>query len=179
MYVLLPLVLLVWGMVGYSLMAGKGKRAPVITPVNTLIKETGPSNAETFSIVADYRDPFLGKMPSRKPKVKKKRVSKPKAPPPPPVNWSFISYQGMVQNQKSGDTRAILTINSSGQLMKTGDVQHEVELLKIHKDSVEVRFQRTNKYIKKHPITGCLKQVKLLYTHSTCIALDGLDVLVS
>jgi len=102
---------------------------------------------DTFSIVANYRDPFLGRIITEPKLAPKKIVTKPKVVIP--VRWPLITYGGMIKNNKSEKVVAIVNINRKSNLMNLGDVVSEVELLEIHSDSIKVKFSGIKKYITK------------------------------
>jgi len=118
------------------------------------IKQTLPRVNEdivqdTFTIKANYRDPFLGNIYASRNPIKKK-VKKPlkKVTPKSTVNWSQVTYQGMVKNQKTKDVRAMLKINGQDQLMTKGNEADGFKLMKIYGDSVQVLSQKELKYIR-------------------------------
>src|ERR1051325_867816 len=151
LYVLLPVVILIWGIIIYKFYKAFNSDEEIqqnnfsfssLSPVKTTV--------DTFSILADYRDPFLGKIaatPSSSDKPKNQtKVEKSK---PEPIVWPAIIYKGMIKNQKTGKQLYLVTINNQDNMMKPGDVFAEVELKKTFKDSIIVLYRKETKTIKK------------------------------
>jgi len=116
-----------------------------------------PSKIDSFSIVADYRDPFLGNMKFQtlaKP-IEKKEEIPPKTIPFHEVLkkdkdiWPAIVYGGVIKNQSSNKEIALIKINNGEKLMVVGDIAEEVELLSVYKDSIGVIYGGEQKYVKK------------------------------
>ena len=95
-YLLITAVALIWGTIGYKILA-TGAADPIATPVvmGTFKPLTQPKKV-SFTVAADYRDPFLGTL-TQKPKKKGKRSTKPKTPPAPEIP---ILYTGLVTEDR-------------------------------------------------------------------------------
>ena len=98
-YFLLPAVLVVWGLLGYRIFSAVQPKS-INTDLNASQLAFTPHNfkeSESFTIKADYRDPFLGtinkvhKKPKKRPKAKTEQ--EPKKPFPQ------IHYKGLVSGQ--------------------------------------------------------------------------------
>ncbi len=151
-YVLLPLMILIWGLVIYRIFGFiDGNDSPDIQPVH--LPDTGDETVklpDSFTIKADYRDPFLKNVNYTPPPKKTKTPVKVKKPKKPAVNWSFVQYKGRITNQNSGKTIAVLEINKKRYLVAKGDSAAGVTLLKIFPDSVQVGYRQEKGFIKKH-----------------------------
>lgn len=151
-YVLLPLVLIVWGLILYKVFTGlsDGPDLPVYSnqvPSESVERATEP---DTFSIHANYRDPFLGKLLSKKPVVKKsKKPKKVLKKPPVVIRWPSITYGGMVRNQQSQKMVAMVKISGKDNLMKEGEELDGIQLVKVYRDSIQLGFQGEKKMITK------------------------------
>lgn len=116
---------------------------------------------DTFSIIANYRDPFLGyyKEPKtrtytqpRKRVQKKKVVKKKEIPKPiePKINWNFIQYNGYVYNQSKNKMTALITINGKEYMMSQGDsTKNGITILNLLEDSLQVKYKNKEHYIQK------------------------------
>lgn len=153
---MLPIIILVWGIVfyqlyGYFFASSKYAQAEVMQKIKMEdIKQ------DTFSIVADYRDPFLGdkikehdnnasnNTSSNSPKkvVEKKEMVADKP-------WPKVVYNGMIKNNNSNKKVGIITVNSKEYLAKVGEQFQEVTILEITKELIKVRFQKETKTINK------------------------------
>lgn len=150
-YVLLPLVIAIWGMISYRIYSAVNSSSESREEVFFQAGFTPPKAlVDTFSLIANYRDPFLGKTivetESEKPKSPVIKKEKPK---PEAIVWPAIVYKGMIKNQKSNKQLCLVSIAGQDNMMKEGDVATEVELKKITKDSIEVIFKKQSKYFKK------------------------------
>lgn len=152
MYILLPVVFLVWGFVFYQLYTYFFAPAKYVTPVKEqkiTLKELVP---DTFSIVANYRDPFLGKKINYAPpkaNVTVKKILPQKKAPKVLTPWPVIIYKGMIKNNNSNKRVGITQINGKDFLTKEGDIIQGVSCLEIHKDRIKVSFQKEVKIIHK------------------------------
>lgn len=155
LYLMLPLIILVWGVVFYQLFSYFFSSP---TYANEIVKEViniDEIKQDTFSIVADYRDPFLGKKArfkkqansssSTKNNSRKMVENQDKSEKP----WPLITYNGMIKNNNSDRRVGIIKISGKEYLIKEKDVVSEVTILSINKNIVEVRFQKENKTITK------------------------------
>ena len=125
-YLLLAVVLLVWGMIGYKFVSAIN---PAVESDNSVaiaerfvpkeIKER-----EQFTIVADYRDPFLGteKTPVTSPKKKISKVIKKEVPK------KNISYTGFITDNASKQKIFFVTIDGQQQMMGLKDTFKDVKL---------------------------------------------------
>jgi len=105
---------------------------------------------DTFSIVANYRDPFLGKMISiNKPVFNSLTKIAKTQKTIQSVQWPLIVYNGMIKNQKSNKQVVMVQINGQSNLMREKEIFAGIELMKIYKDSIEVGYQKQMKIIKK------------------------------
>lgn len=152
LYIFLSVNVLVWGLVLYKIfssfsneVSSSGVTAAIV-PVS--FAET---SADTFSLIANYADPFLGKMivktdpsPNPGPAPVKKT-----APVKTPVVWPTIVYGGLIKNQKSSKQLVLVQINGQENFMNEGSTVNEVQLVKVFKDSIRVLYKKEKKTILK------------------------------
>jgi len=153
---MLPIVILVWGFVFYQLFSYFFSSPTYSTQQPELKVNIDEIKKDTFSIVADYRDPFLGKKikfsspktttnsHSSTPKTKNNIKNKPADKP-----WPAIEYKGMIKNNNSEKRVGIVQVNGREYLVKEGDILQEVKFTVIKKELVSVRFQKEQKTISK------------------------------
>ena len=154
LYMMLPLVLLVWGFVFYQLFGsffGTPNYAKEEIKQEVNIDEI---KKDTFLIVADYRDPFLGKKIRTKKTISSSQGTKPKGNnrakmPKAEKPWPSISFKGMIKNNNSDRRVGILNVNGKEFLIKEKDIVNDVTIVSIAKSTVEVRFQKESKTITK------------------------------
>ena len=149
---LVPLVLIIWGMITYRIYESwKGDNTDYFieqTAAEPVVEMLEP---DTFSIIADYRDPFLGKIRSLKPKTgqPKKKPATVKKKPEPQLRWPSITYGGMIRNQKTGKLVAMIKINGKDNLMAAGNIVSEVRLVQVYPDSIKVALGKVEKIVVK------------------------------
>lgn len=145
-FLLVPAVLLIWGIVGYKIYASLNSSNDVAIVDNNTI-EFRPEvikDVEKFSISANYRDPFLGKLYNNAKKISnpvKKRVE-------PIVIFPEITYNGMV-SPKETDREALflITISDKQQFLSIGKQIDGVRLLKGNSKEIIIGFQNNKKTI--------------------------------
>lgn len=138
-YVLLAVVLLVWGMVIYRFFSYAGpeiKESATSTQIS--IRPLTIKEREIFSIDVNYRDPFLGKMylPEKTGKlVRKKRAV------PEPIQWPQVVYKGIVSDNKDKKKVFMLIINGKSYMMKEKDTEQDITLKNGNRQSITVKFK--------------------------------------
>lgn len=152
-YFLLPIIVLVWVFVFYQIF-GYFFSEPNFAKENTMVKvNIDEIKKDTFSIVANYRDPFLDAKKvvvqsshrGNSSSTKKKKALLPVADKP----WPVIKYNGMIKNNNSEKRVGIVSIGGKEYLVKEGDVLDEVKVKKIEKNLIAVVFQKEQKNILK------------------------------
>ena len=153
---MLPLIILVWGFVFYQLFSYFFSSPTFAKEENIPVINIDEIKTDTFSIVADYRDPFLGSKTGLKQHAnyavkKNTNVHKTAKKTPDPVDkaWPPLKYKGMIKNNNSNRRVGIIEINGKENLVREGDVVHDVKVITINKQSVKVSFQKENRIITK------------------------------
>ena len=152
LYVLVPLVLIIWGVIGNRIYQSMKDDNPGYymeqASSKPVIEVLEP---DTFSIIAEYRDPFLGRIRSSKPKTvqSKKKPTPIKKKPEPILRWPSITYGGMIRNQKTGKLVAMIKINGKDNLLSVGNVVSEVRLVQVYPDSIKVALGNVEKMVVK------------------------------
>ena len=142
---LLPLVLAIWGLIGwkfYAAMNGNEKPPAMHKEPNAVSRKT-EIISDSVQLIANYRDPFLGQQNEPrivKPKTFSSTTSKPvKTEIPKPVFVDLkINYYGLVK--RNGDSKAVgfLSINGNSHFVQSGQIIDELKILHLWKDSVEL-----------------------------------------
>lgn len=156
-YILVPVVLAVWGMIGWKVYAAmNGKDEKFVTVVaDEKIKSAVNEIPDTIALIADYRDPFLGKITvindnsAFKIQHSKSKTEKIPDPPKAPIVWPVVSYHGLVK--RNGDQKTVGFLNVSGKsfFVQGGEEAGEVRVGKLWKDSVEILFGKEKKVFRK------------------------------
>ncbi|WP_111684213.1 hypothetical protein [Winogradskyella tangerina] len=136
-YVLLVLVIAVWGTIAYKIIVALNPEVPEFQKEDkvSITNFKIENHVDTFSVAKVNRDPFLGtyvKKERSKTKSKKKRVV-----------WPQITYQGII---KSGsNVMYILSINGKQHLLKKGQVKDNIKLIHGNAKSLALRFKMQTK----------------------------------
>jgi len=135
-YLLLGLVLLIWGIIGYKIVnaISKEPEVPILEPSQVVITKKARKK-DTFGLMANYRDPFLGTLPT----VKKKKVVQP-VDKKRQIPKKEIVYSGLVSQSHSDDTMFFVSIEGKQYVMSKGEEINEVTLLKGSELSITVRY---------------------------------------
>ncbi len=149
-YILIPSVILVWGIIGYRIFAGVGP-----TKINDKKEERVEKfqakkieRKEVYALNTDYRDPFLGTITN--PDHKEKHRSKPKQSKKKVV-FPKIEYTGVFSSSNKNNTVYLITIDAKQEIFKLRETHQGVKLLKGDKEKISLRYQTEKKtfYIKK------------------------------
>jgi hypothetical protein len=146
-YILLPLVLLVWGSVVYQFFSFTHSDDVGTLPENKqyTVKPLQQNTKQAVVIDLNYRDPFLGTLYAPKNRIpEKNNNSKPNRPsrPKDTLIWPVILYKGMIADTKENKKKVfILVIDGKHYYMKTGDTQENVFLKTGDKESVYVKYK--------------------------------------
>jgi hypothetical protein len=148
-YFLIAAVIGIWGTVILRVVDGlKAPKAPEAVrsaPVKNVRKLT----EDTFTLYADYPDPFLSEVDSGADKtaIKKDPVAVPAASSPPPnfvtpeMVETIIQYKGLISNPKKKSRVAIVTIHGKEYLVREKDRLEGIRILKIGKTGITVLYK--------------------------------------
>lgn len=146
-YILLPIVLLIWAVVIYQFFSFTTLDSALEnTTTEFVIKPFKVKEHTAFSINVDYRDPFLGKMnaaSTTNPNHKKSTVTsgKKQAKPEETLVWPTIYYKGTISDSKQKNKLFIMVIDGHNFFMKKGDTENGVFLKDGDKESVYVKYK--------------------------------------
>jgi hypothetical protein len=156
LYVMLPLVIAVWGYIFFRVFDQIFSDPIFASKQNSKVVDLDKIEPDTFSIVANYRDPFLGSQSNsfnpNKTSTNQQHLKGNNSNSHSTINqkkWPVIEYKGMIKNNNSNQRVAIVIINNNEQIIKQGDVVQDISILKITKEEIKVRFQKETKLISK------------------------------
>lgn len=134
-YILLLLVVAIWGTIGYEIISALNPELPEVKSQNSLANIDYKVNTviDTFSIETVNRDPFLGTL-LKKPITK--TIKKKKS-----IQWKKITYQGTIKQNKTKQQIFIVTINGSQYLLKKGQIKDSITLAYGNDKSVTMRYK--------------------------------------
>ena len=156
-YIMVPIVLAIWGMIGwkvYAAMKGNDEKLSSVI-LEEKVKTTGAEIPDTISLIANYRDPFLGKMfvekKDSRTKTQDLKSTARKAPVTPVIapSWPIVSYHGLIKRTGDQKTVGFLNVNGKSYFVQGGEEAGEVKVGKMWKDSVEILFGKDKKIFKK------------------------------
>ena len=148
-YVLFPLLIAVWGTIAYKIFSAGSSDNNIIPQNNFSMPKIENTGFDTFSISANYRDPFLEKSVVIDKKQDIPKIKTPKPEIKADIPWPAITYGGMIKNQRSSKQLYMVQVNGSDNIAKEGDMISGVQLTKAWKDSIQIMFQKKKKVIKK------------------------------
>lgn len=149
---------MVWGIIIYRIFhVVNGSNSTEVFKSAIVENVNNESLIDTFSIHPNYRDPFMSKRPKKLISENKLAsvVTKPdlikKAAVIAPVSnkWPSLVYNGLIKNEKSNKQLALVQINGQSNIMQVGNVTEGVELTKIFRDSIEVKFDSERRFVRK------------------------------
>lgn len=146
-YLLLAIVLVVWGILGLKIV-GAINPEPNEDHITVITEKFVPKaikKRDTFSIVANYRDPFLGTLP--KGTHKKKRVA-PKKEKLPEKN---ILYSGSIMDAQTKKRIFFVNIDGQQHMLSKNDAVDEVRLVSGNTNWIKVKYQGKTKTISLTP----------------------------
>ncbi|PCH67344.1 MAG: hypothetical protein COC01_06030 [Bacteroidetes bacterium] len=113
---------------------------------NVVVEKTAIiQKAETFTIKANYRDPFLDKV--FKSRVVKKVV---KAVKKQPVIWPKIEFKGVFKKPNSSDLLGIISLNDKEEIAQKGATIDEVKIISINQNEIKINFKgESKKFLKQ------------------------------
>ncbi|MEX0274329.1 MAG: hypothetical protein AB3N16_08130 [Flavobacteriaceae bacterium] len=144
-YILLGLVLAIWGVLGFRIVKTLNppeEKNEVVSGVTAdlpvVIKKR-----DTFSIAANYRDPFLGTLP------KKQRSAKATAKKETVAPKRTIAYQGSVATNGTKSRLFFVTVDGQQHVFEKGKEIDGVTLIRGSEKSIKVKY---NNHIETHSL---------------------------
>ncbi len=151
-YILLPLLVIVWGTIVYKIFWYKQVNDSVRSSDYSILipSDSAYIDSSANKLILKYRDPFLEGYRSFYPyssavvpqifgdngqNLNQRKVVEKE------VVWPEITYNGMVKNIKSQKRIALLVIKGKNYLLASGESSEEVNVGKISPDSVELHFK--------------------------------------
>lgn len=143
-YVLVPAVLLVWGLIGYRIFTGLDPDIAAVKKTR-IMKDFKPSKLvvnTNFEIQANYRDPFLGTLDTRMSNkvAPKKRVQQKEV-----VVFPEILYKGIFSPGDHSKSVFLISIDGEQQMFKIREMHREIKLLSGDKEKILVKYKKEKK----------------------------------
>ena len=155
-YLLIAVVVFVWGLILVRVFK-IFKDPEIFYNPNTSVNSHPKSENEidTFTIKANYSDPFLRQTYSNNrsddsSQSSKKRVITPVNKQEIKVIWPNIIYNGIVSNSAGNIASILETINGTNYILNKGDITNEVEIQSITPDSIMLKYRNAVKFVKRN-----------------------------
>jgi hypothetical protein len=159
-YLLIGGVALIWGLIIFRIFHAATEEEETFVPSQgkaIASKKAGKSPSDTFDLLLDYRDPFLGKVSvasfsdpnqirTSAPRRKKPVVA---LPPAPAIDWSFIAFKGTIQNKQLNSHIGLFHIHGKDVMLRPTEQSNGVTILKVSRDSAWVQFDGVKKGLAK------------------------------
>jgi len=160
-YGLMAVVVLIWGSIIFKVKTYNGNESsfPTLAPYIDYNINSNKALKDSFQLLSNYSDPFLGTKFKSTPKISnnsitkqtfpvKTQVSKPKTSPfekknKNAVRFPKIIYKGFAENGKS-EKSVLMTIDGKRHSLNLYERLNGIRLSKIYKDSIEVEFKGFN-----------------------------------
>lgn len=145
LYVLFPLVIIIWGIVIYKVV-GVFEDEPENLPVLRTegVVEVKKITRDTFSLLPVNQDPFLGHY-YKKPE----KVIKSKALPPKEIHWPQVKYLGLISGTGKSPGVHVLQVNGKQLLIENGDTAEGIKLVNSGTEKVTLLYEGSRKTFSK------------------------------
>ena len=158
-YILFPLVIVIWGLIFLKIFNHiRGSREVHASYDYSMAGLKKDTVADTFSIVAHYRDPFYraGYIQAKQQSAPGKSVIPQRVRQPvrkeadlSQVSWPEIVYGGVIYNEKDKSQTALLKIDNTDYLLKQGEETGGMRLVAVYSDSVKVTYMKETRTLNR------------------------------
>ncbi|MFT6637653.1 MAG: hypothetical protein ACJAYP_000209 [Flavobacterium sp.] len=149
-YILLPLVLGIWGMIAFQFFSYSSNDAQQVNTNMPLVSNVNYKMPDSIIIDVNYRDPFTGTLSSTNRKAIKTNVSAKSSS----LNLQSkvkdelqITYKGLVSDTSDKNKVFMVLISGKTYLMKKGQTEENVQLVKGNRSSIVVKVEGKQKTI--------------------------------
>lgn len=142
-YILLPLVLIIWGMLIYQFFSYTNQDEIDVDTAVPSIVNIEYNEPDTTAIDASHRDPFTGKLENSKSANKGvvKSNTHPMNKDVTPQEQVQIEYKGIVTDVVNKNKVFMLLINNQTFLMTQGDIEKGIELISGNNESILIKHR--------------------------------------
>lgn len=146
-YILLPLVLFIWGTIIYKFFSYTNEEAIVDQNQEVSIKPLQIKQKDTFTVKMNSRDPFSGKMVDEEDSKIKHKISYSAPKSKEELIWPQIKYKGIVSDAKEKVKIYMLIIDGKTHLMRKGQIENEILLKDGDKEIVYLKYKNDSKVV--------------------------------
>jgi hypothetical protein len=165
-YLLLPLVALVWGLIGWRIWAAASGPEEATPTFHTSLPKAAPASARLPRLLLGYGDPFRpvagGERPASPLPVAAAlpaavatvaaappparlafpvRPAEPARTPAATIDWPPIRYLGIITHANGQAQVALLDIDNEELVVKVGHSAHDIRVVQLFRDSVQVSYK--------------------------------------
>lgn len=155
-YLLMAVVAGIWGLIGWKVWKGLQGDDNSAMPAEHIVQSKKKNQvSDSFELIANYRDPFLGRaiqqIPTVTAAVRTTQTEKPIITKlEPPVNtWPEIRYGGFVKKSGQENGAGFLIVNGSSEIVTRGQTIQNITIVQLWRDSVQVMRGKERKIIIK------------------------------
>ncbi|HWY11617.1 MAG TPA: hypothetical protein VN026_09845 [Bacteroidia bacterium] len=153
LYYVVPINLVLWGYIGYKIYTW-GKDEVSDNPTEkAFLPAKFDKDSNNYQLALNYPDPFLKneiekqknysvKNNSKSPKPKEKKIA-------PVEKADEIKYMGLVSNQSSGVTTALVSVNGKSYVVKKGETIEGMLIKSITQETLELKVGKELVLVKK------------------------------
>lgn len=146
-YVLLPLVLFIWGTIIYKLFSYTNESVYVVQDQEVYIKPLQIKQKDTFTIKMNSRDPFTGELVDESTYKSRHKVNNTSPKEKEELIWPVIKYKGIVSDVKDKVKIYMLIIEGRTFLMRKGQKENNILLKDGDKDMVYLKYKDDSKVV--------------------------------
>jgi len=161
-YILIPLNILVWGFFAYRFYSAFNE-SDVVLPSSgpVLVNKAEAKDSIVYKLSLDYKDPFLKhtkkehasgpqnyNTPVQQADLKKTLPAK-KQEPVVPKQLPEIKYLGLIKNNASGFTTALVSVNGQSRLIKQNESMEGIVFKSFNKDSLVAKYGKDRIVVRK------------------------------
>ena len=159
-YILIPLNFLIWGFFIYRFYAAYTD-SDVSMPIAKIesVKLENLKDSLTYNLSLDYKDPFLkeGERAYKQSNsgngisesTPKRQVISVKAPTVPPKQLPEVKYLGLIKNNTSGLTTALVSVNGQSRLIKQNESIDGIVFKSFSRDSLTAKWGKERIVVRK------------------------------
>lgn len=152
LYLLVPMVLLIWGIIILRIVNQVRNRNMISVKLSdSVFKKVEQQQSDTLKLKLDYRDPFLGKNDILKTNIYPQgSVTRTSLISSRDVTVPVSVYYGLVINPKNKKKTGLLMVNQKNYLVREGESVENEKVLKLYQDSVILMKGKLRRTVKKN-----------------------------
>jgi hypothetical protein len=150
-YILLPIVLIIWGMLIYQFFSYTSPEVIEVQEELPLFVKIDYKEPDTTALDINHRDPFTGKLENTNRNASSSNVKDANQPKTQilstPEVQTQIEYKGIVSDVANKKKVFMVIIDNQTFLMKQGEKENEVELINGNRESITIKHKGKKKNI--------------------------------